>query len=197
MFDYEFCNLFKLQEASILKIVNPSSNDMPNGPESNLSSEDHKLLLQYKELIREQDVQLVSMRKHLVSLQTENEASKAQLSDQQSNIQQLRDQIALLRVQKSVYDPSYSANYVTSSQPLYSNTDQAAVSYGITDNVPEQSSVLANNEQVPPTDAFAALSINQQAIPNSVESQLRQHIDHLNYELSLREQNLQILVCMQ
>ena len=78
-FDYEFCNLFKLQEATILKIVHPSSVPGGHGPESNLTSEDHKLLIQYKELIREQDIQLVSMRKHMVSLQTENDTLKGAL----------------------------------------------------------------------------------------------------------------------
>ncbi|KAI2804951.1 Vesicle-mediated ER to Golgi transport protein [Blomia tropicalis] len=196
LFDYEFCNLFKLQEASILKIVQPSS-DQQNGPESNLTSEDHKLLLQYKELIREQDLQLISLRKQLVSLSTENATYKTQLDEQQSIVQQLRDQIALLKVHKSVYDQSnpYS-NYMASGQNMYQQqtaTTEVNCSYGLnsqpTEQCAEQSSVLATKNEVPVTDSYAASS---QAI-SSTEAQLRQHIDQLNYELSVRDQNLHLL----
>lgn len=199
LFDYEFCNLFKLQEASILKIVQPSS-DQQNGPESNLTSEDHKLLLQYKELIREQDLQLISLRKQLVSLSTENATYKTQLDEQQSIVQQLRDQIALLKVHKSVYDQSnpYS-NYMASGQNMYQQqtaTTEVNCSYGLnsqpTEQCAEQSSVLATKNEVPVTDSYAASS---QAI-SSTEAQLRQHIDQLNYELSVRDQNLHLLVCV-
>lgn len=184
IFDYEFCNLFKLQEANILKIVHPSSdNGGHGGPESNLTSEDHKLLVQYKELIREQDIQLVSMRKHLVSIQTENDTVKAQLAEQQSIVQQLRDQIALLKVQKSVgqqqqqYDQSQQAYYQQQQPP-----SQCADASSPYTNNNHQSTVLPIVvEQVP-------------VVVNNNENFLRQHIDHLSYELNVRDQNLQHLV---
>lgn len=184
IFDYEFCNLFKLQEANILKIVHPSSdNGGHGGPESNLTSEDHKLLVQYKELIREQDIQLVSMRKHLVSIQTENDTVKAQLAEQQSIVQQLRDQIALLKVQKSVgqqqqqYDQSQQAYYQQQQPP-----SQCADASSPYTNNNHQSTVLPIGvEQVP-------------VVVNNNENFLRQHIDHLSYELNVRDQNLQHLV---
>lgn len=191
IFDYEFCNLFKLQEANILKIVHPSSdNGGHGGPESNLTSEDHKLLVQYKELIREQDIQLVSMRKHLVSIQTENDTVKAQLAEQQSIVQQLRDQIALLKVQKSVgqqqqYDQSQQAYYYQQQQPSSQYADASSMPSSYTDNHHQSTVLPVGVDQVP---------VNSATVVNNNEHLLRQHIDHLSYELNVRDQNLQHLV---
>lgn len=192
IFDFEFCNLFKLQEANILKVVHPSSDSGHGGPESNLTSEDHKLLVQYKELIREQDIQLVSMRKHLVSLQTENDSMKAQLVERQSVEQQLRDQIALLKVQKSVgqqqqqyeqYQQQQANNY--QQQPSSQYGDSASTMPSPYPNHPQQSTVLpaSVDQGVPVVDPAS----------NSNEHLLRQHIDQLSYELNVRDQNLQHL----
>lgn len=116
--------------ASILKHFKSSSTELNNGLDVSLSSEDHKLLSQYKELIREQDEQLTSLRGQLVSLQNENENLKLQLQEQHSVVQQLRDQNSLLKAQKSVFDPS-----------VYGNSSQQANTY------PSQDYQVATNAE--------------------------------------------------
>lgn len=105
--------------ALILKIVQPSSNNFGNSPESNLTNEDHKLLLQYKDLIREQDQELKLLRNNLATLQNENDTLKYQLQEQQLIVQQLKDQNFLLKTQKSAYDTPYA---YSSENAMYTNT---------------------------------------------------------------------------
>lgn len=53
-FDYEFCRLFKSLEGTIIKAVQPRPKDLANGPESNMTAQQHSLLQQYKGVIRDQ-----------------------------------------------------------------------------------------------------------------------------------------------
>ncbi|OTF80072.1 hypothetical protein BLA29_007827, partial [Euroglyphus maynei] len=151
LFDYEFCNLFRKQEPIILNIIQPTTNDSNQNSESTLSNEDHKLSIKYKELIRQQDEQLTSLKKQTTELKAENEFLQRQLNEQHSIIQQLRDQLALLKAQRSIYDPMAA---VTSSQypsPIVSSAEMsstsflsnAAVSSGATNN----SNQTFNNQQ--------------------------------------------------
>lgn len=94
----------KFYLGSILKIIQ-SSNDQNSNVETNLSTEDHKLLMKYKELIRKQDEQLTVLKKQLTDTKTEKDFISHQLNEQHSIIQQLRDQIALLKAQTSLYNP--------------------------------------------------------------------------------------------
>lgn len=99
-----------------MKIIQ-SSNDQNSNVETSLSTEDHKLLMKYKELIRKQDEQLTVLKKQLTDIKTEKDFFSHQLNEQHSIIQQLRDQIALLKVQKSLYpDP-------LDSSPANANTN--------------------------------------------------------------------------
>lgn len=81
-----------------------SLNAQNNVVESNLSNSDHKLLMKYKELIRQQDEQLTSLKTKIIDLETQNEILMTELNQQQPIIEQLRDQIALLKAQKSSYN---------------------------------------------------------------------------------------------
>ncbi|RWS14215.1 general vesicular transport factor p115-like isoform X1 [Dinothrombium tinctorium] len=100
VFDYEFCRLFKSLEGAIIKAVQ-NKPDLTNGPESNMSAEQHRLLVQYKEVIRDQDQQLTSLRSELEKLRENFEKVNAELKEQSDTCQQLRDQNALLKAQKS------------------------------------------------------------------------------------------------
>lgn len=106
-FDYEFCLLFKSLESVVQKAINPSAKDnevdelASDNNAKRLAPEEAKLLAQYKELIREQDGQLTILRKQLAQLQADNAGLLAQFSEQQSVIQQLRDQNSLLKIQKT------------------------------------------------------------------------------------------------
>uniref|UniRef100_T1JUH9 Vesicle tethering protein Uso1/P115-like head domain-containing protein n=2 Tax=Tetranychus urticae TaxID=32264 RepID=T1JUH9_TETUR len=96
IFDYEFCKLFRTLEASIVKSVQNNPEDSVNGPESKMSAEQNRLLMQ---LIREQD-------ESISSLKDENTSLKNQLSELEeltATNQQLHDQIALLKHQLHQY----------------------------------------------------------------------------------------------
>lgn len=55
---------------------------------------------EYKHLLREQEANLQSLRQRLEELQTENFNSERIIADLKSQIQQLKDQNALLKIQK-------------------------------------------------------------------------------------------------
>lgn len=72
-----------------------------NGPESNMTAAEHQLLIQYKEVIREQDQQLKLLRREFSCLKEEHSRLCLQLQEQSACIQQLKDQNSLLKAQKS------------------------------------------------------------------------------------------------
>uniref|UniRef100_T1IXS1 General vesicular transport factor p115 n=1 Tax=Strigamia maritima TaxID=126957 RepID=T1IXS1_STRMM len=103
LFDYEFCRLFKSLEGQIIKAITTKPGDnLLNGPEENLSEEQHGLLMQYKTLIRDQDQQLHEQSRKLEDLQSEHTKALQQLEEMNSTVQQLRDQTALLKAHKGV-----------------------------------------------------------------------------------------------
>lgn len=100
LLDYEFCRLFKSLEGIVVKTVQPKRSGIANGPEANMTVEQHSLVKQYKELIRVQDQELQELRKNFDDLKQEHEKSLSQLGETSSTIQQLRDQNSLLKVQR-------------------------------------------------------------------------------------------------
>ncbi|XP_076327390.1 general vesicular transport factor p115 isoform X1 [Tachypleus tridentatus] len=100
LFDYEFCRLFKSLEGAVIRAVQPKPKDLVNGPESNMTVQQHSLLQQYKDVIREQDQRLNELQKDFNELKSENEKSQSHMEEMTSTIQQLRDQNALLKAQR-------------------------------------------------------------------------------------------------
>lgn len=69
--DYEFCRLIKALESVIIKALG-AQKQLSNGmTELSLSEQENGLLLQYKDLIREQDRQLQDMKKEMELLKQE------------------------------------------------------------------------------------------------------------------------------
>ncbi|XP_054155368.1 general vesicular transport factor p115-like [Oppia nitens] len=108
IFDYEFCRLFKSLEGLVIKSLQLKSTDLTNGPESNMTVDEHRLLNQYKEVIREQDQQLTVVRREFGALKEEHSRVLLQLQEQSSHIQQLKDQNSLLKAQKTASHSSLS-----------------------------------------------------------------------------------------
>lgn len=76
LLDYEFCRLFKAMEGVIIKALGVQR-DLSNGiSELSLSESENALLLQYKELIREQDRRIGEVERMLVGVKAENELLK-------------------------------------------------------------------------------------------------------------------------
>lgn len=150
MFDYEFCNLFRKQEPVILNIIQPNTNDSNQNPESTLSNDDHKLSIKYKELIRQQDEQLTSLKKQSLELKAENEFLKQQLNEQHSIIQQLRDQLALLKAQRTMYDPMAAVTSSTSLQypsPIVSSAEISSTSFASNVAISGSNATNSSNQQ--------------------------------------------------
>lgn len=76
LLEFEFCKLFKALEPVIIKALGVQR-DLSNGmSELSLSEHENALLLQYKELIRDQDKKLQDLQKNLNNMQRENQDLK-------------------------------------------------------------------------------------------------------------------------
>lgn len=101
LLDHEFCKLFKSIENEIVKLVKMKPGDQSN-PESSLTDEQHKLLIQYKSLIRDQDLQITHLRKELIDLSEKYKSVHGELVETKSNRDQLKDELALIKQTNSL-----------------------------------------------------------------------------------------------
>uniref|UniRef100_UPI00398F3890 general vesicular transport factor p115 isoform X3 n=1 Tax=Pristiophorus japonicus TaxID=55135 RepID=UPI00398F3890 len=108
LFDHEFTKLVKELEVLIIKAVQKSSEDEKKEEEVKKSLEQHDSIVnQYKELIREQDIQLNELKKQVTAMTGLNEQSQTTITQQASQIQQLRDQYNLLKIQGKPLDSQH------------------------------------------------------------------------------------------
>lgn len=111
LLDHEFCKLFKSIENEIVKLVKMKPGDQSN-PESSLTDEQHKLLIQYKSLIRDQDLQITHLRKELIDLSEKYKSVQGELVETKSNRDQLKDELALIKQTNSLMNsPSSQDQY--------------------------------------------------------------------------------------
>ncbi|XP_005090245.1 general vesicular transport factor p115 [Aplysia californica] len=94
VFDYSFTRLFKSLENEVLKAVSGSGGAI-NGRTLLGGDED-----QYKALLREQEEVLSGLRQQLEEMQGQNSASERRVAELTDQVQQLRDQNALLKAHK-------------------------------------------------------------------------------------------------
>ncbi|KAL1494395.1 hypothetical protein ABEB36_010000 [Hypothenemus hampei] len=101
LLEFEFCKLFKAMESMIVQALGVQR-DLSNGiSELSLSEHENALLLQYKDLIRDQDKKLQDWQKKYTLLQIDYEQLKVQLEEVQQTNTQLQDQNTLLKAQLS------------------------------------------------------------------------------------------------
>ncbi|XP_054266477.1 general vesicular transport factor p115 isoform X2 [Macrosteles quadrilineatus] len=101
LLDHEFCKLFKALEGMIIKTVTAkTAADLLNG-DMELSPAESAMVLQYKDLIREQDKRLHDLQLTVDSLRHENHMLAAQNEELNNSLAQLRDQNMVLRAQVS------------------------------------------------------------------------------------------------
>jgi hypothetical protein len=99
LLEFEFCKLFKALEPVIIKALGVQR-DLSNGmSELSLSEHENALLLQYKELIRDQDKKLQDLQKNINNMQRENQDLKTQIEELRQTNSQLHDQNTLLKAQ--------------------------------------------------------------------------------------------------
>lgn len=100
VFDHEFCNLFKSLEHVVVSAVQSKPEELTNG--TGPDTEQIKCLTHYQELIRQQDMELQTLRRDIMYYSQENAYLKEQVQELTSTVQQLRDQNALIRAQSFI-----------------------------------------------------------------------------------------------
>ncbi|XP_029635799.1 general vesicular transport factor p115 isoform X2 [Octopus sinensis] len=103
IFDYEFTRLFKSLENEVLRAVSVSDSKGKTGLSASIH-EHSSIVIQYKELIREQDLQLNELRKELKGYKSQSDSNKEEFEESKQQIQQLKDQNAVLKAQKGSQD---------------------------------------------------------------------------------------------
>lgn len=100
IFDHEFTKLVKELEGVITKAIYKSSEEDKKEEEVKKTLEQHdNIVTHYKNMIREQDVQLEELKQQVSSLKCQNEQLHTAVTQQASQIQQHKDQYNLLKVQ--------------------------------------------------------------------------------------------------
>ncbi|RZC38268.1 Uso1 p115 head domain containing protein [Asbolus verrucosus] len=110
LLEFEFCKLFKALEPVVIKALGVQR-DLSNGmSELSLSEHENALLLQYKELIRDQDKKLQDLQKNLNNMHRENQDLKAQIEELRQTNSQLHDQNTLLKAQMQLSTGTTAVN---------------------------------------------------------------------------------------
>ncbi|KAL3272783.1 hypothetical protein HHI36_014243 [Cryptolaemus montrouzieri] len=130
LLEFEFCKFFKTFEGVIINALGVQR-DLQNGiSELSLSEHENALLLQYKELIRDQDKKLHDLQKALTNSQREKEMLKNELDELRQTNSQLNDQNTLLKAQLATnttsnhIDNNFSGTQIVPpSAPLLQNNE--------------------------------------------------------------------------
>ncbi|KAM7156963.1 general vesicular transport factor p115 isoform 6-T7 [Molossus nigricans] len=100
IFDHEFTKLVKELEGVITKAIYKSSEEDKKEEEEKKTLEQHdNIVTHYKNVIREQDLQLEELKQQISTLKCQNEQLQTAVTQQVSQIQQHKDQYNLLKVQ--------------------------------------------------------------------------------------------------
>ncbi|XP_013358185.1 PREDICTED: general vesicular transport factor p115 [Chinchilla lanigera] len=101
IFDHEFTKLVKELEGVITKAIYKSSEEDKKEEEVKKTLEQHdSIVTHYKNMIREQDLQLEELKHQVSTLKCQNEQLQTAVTQQASQIQQQKDQYNLLKVQR-------------------------------------------------------------------------------------------------
>lgn len=101
LLDHEFCRLFKALEGMIVKAVTAKAPaELLNGG-IELSPTESAVVMQYKDLIREQDKRIYDLETENEALKHENKMSAAQIEELNNTLSQLRDQNMIFKAQVS------------------------------------------------------------------------------------------------
>ncbi|XP_058523188.1 general vesicular transport factor p115 isoform X2 [Ochotona princeps] len=99
IFDHEFTKLVKELEGVITKAIYKSSEEDKKEEEVKKTLEQHdNIVTHYKNMIREQDLQLEELKQQVSTLKCQNEQLQTAVTQQVSQIQQHKDQYNLLKV---------------------------------------------------------------------------------------------------
>jgi len=126
VFDNKFCGAFKLSEHAVINKLEAALSQQEDTGEHTI---DPGVLLQYKDLIREQDQRINEISRANIYLQQELVNSKQQLEETRQHVQELQDKNALLKTAQQV---NGGLNNVVNGQG--------------TSNIPSESDKVINNQ---------------------------------------------------
>lgn len=114
LLDHEFCRLFKALEGMIIKAVTANAaGGLLNGSVE-LTPTDSALVMQYKDLIRDQDRRLNELEQANEALKHENRLANNQIGELNNTVAQLRDQNMILKAQvnsgSGIFNPTPQDN---------------------------------------------------------------------------------------
>ncbi|KAJ8410959.1 hypothetical protein AAFF_G00179940 [Aldrovandia affinis] len=99
LFDHEFTKLVKDLEGVITKAIHKSSEEEKKEEEVKKTLEQHdSIVMQYKDLIREQDAQINELKEQVSSVASKNEQLQATITQQLGQMQQHKDQYNILKL---------------------------------------------------------------------------------------------------
>ncbi|KAG5863575.1 hypothetical protein JTB14_030078 [Gonioctena quinquepunctata] len=99
LLEFEFCKLFKALEGVIIQSLG-AQRDLSNGiSELSLNEHENALLLQYKELIRDQDKKIQDLQRQINNLKKENQGLQDRVKEMEEINMQSVDQNTLLKAQ--------------------------------------------------------------------------------------------------
>ncbi|XP_034087293.1 general vesicular transport factor p115 isoform X4 [Gymnodraco acuticeps] len=116
LFDHEFTKLVKELEGVITKAVHKSSEDEKKEEDVKKTLEQHdNIVMQYKDLIREQDTQIQELKEQVATMTSQSEQMQTTVTQQLSQIQQHKDQYNIIKL-KLGKDSQSQANSQADSQ---------------------------------------------------------------------------------
>ncbi|KAL8607337.1 hypothetical protein ACOMHN_039487 [Nucella lapillus] len=107
VFDFEFTRLFKHLENEVLVAVSGAEN---MGLKAASRREHETIVENYKDMIKDQDQRLNDMSQQVLELQSKHSSATATIGEMRSQVQQLKDQNALLKAQKGGSPPQGAPN---------------------------------------------------------------------------------------
>ncbi|KAF5291451.1 hypothetical protein FQR65_LT01762 [Abscondita terminalis] len=116
LLEFEFCKMFKALESVVVKTLG-AQKQLSNGmTELSLSEQENGLLLQYKDVIRDQDRRLQDLHKDITRITQERDELYVQVEDLRQGHLQLIDENTLLKAQLST--GAINTEFVPKTDPL-------------------------------------------------------------------------------
>ena len=124
LLDYEFCKLHKTLEGLVMKSVLDVSKCDQDKEQTSPTIVDTSLILQYKDLIRGQDVQIQQLKETVDALTIEKQEFQRQIRELRSEIESLTDQTKILRAAQTSYSEKKQFTFSNHNQSTYEDLEQ-------------------------------------------------------------------------
>ncbi|XP_074648252.1 general vesicular transport factor p115-like [Tubulanus polymorphus] len=185
IFDYEFTKIYRALENEVLKAVHPLEEGELEQRRSFSQHED--IVVQYKELIREQDTALNKLKAEHAKLKQQFTDTENKLAETAEQMQQLKDQNSLLKIQKGTSSAS-SAQSSENSDELVELRNYVESQRKQLEERDKEIETLKN--AVNSTETANPLLVNGLEDSTSIATDLENRVSHLQQELNQVQETL-------